>query len=83
MIIILLILILLLTGLIAFIFPFLKTRTIGKALLAVVVTFICGYLGVVIGNEILNGFRELGCITAVAVMGAFIIFFNDSKKTAD
>lgn len=83
MLIIVLILILLLTGLTAFILPLLKTSAMGKVILAAVVTLICGYLGTVIGNEILNGFRELGCITAVAVMGAFIIFFNDSKKTAD
>lgn len=83
MLIIVLILILLLTGLTAFILPLLKTSAMGKVILAAVVTLICGYLGTVIGNEILNSFRELGCITAVAVMGAFIIFFDDSKKTAD
>ena len=83
MLIIVLILILLLTGLITFILPLLKTSVVGKVSLAVVVTLICGYLGVVIGNELLGGFRELGCITAVAIMGAFVILFNDSKKTAD
>ena len=83
MLIIVLILILLLTGLITFILPLLKTSVVGKVSLAVVVTLICGYLGAVIGNELLGGFQELGSITAVAVMGAFIILFNDSKKTAD
>lgn len=80
MLIIVLILILLLTGLTAFILPLLKTSAMGKVILAVVVTLIFGYLGVVIGNELLGGFRELGCIAAVAVMGAFIIFFNEKKK---
>lgn len=80
MLIIVLILILLLTGLTAFILPLLKTSAMGKVILAVVVTFICSYLGAVIGNELLGGFQELGSITAVAVMGAFIIFFNEKKK---
>ncbi|MBR6671301.1 MAG: binding-protein-dependent transport permease [Ruminococcus sp.] len=52
----------------------------GKVILAAVVTLICGYLGSVIGNELLGGFQELGSITAVAVMGVFIIFFNEKKK---
>ncbi len=80
MLIIVLILILLLTGLTAFILPLLKTSAMGKVILAVVVTLIFGYLGVVIGNELLGGFRELGCISAIAVMGAFIVFFNEKKK---
>ena len=80
MLIIVLILILLLTGLITFILPLLKTSVVGKVSLAVVVTLICGYLGAVIGNELLGGFQELGSITAVAVMGAFIVFFNEKKK---
>ena len=80
MLIIVLILILLLTGLITFILPLLKTSVVGKVILAVIVTLIFGYLGVVIGNELLGGFRELGCITAVAIMGAFVIFFNEKKK---
>lgn len=80
MLIIVLILILLLTGLIAFILPLLKTSAMGKVILAAVVTLICGYLGAVIGNELLGGFQELGSITAIAVMGAFIVFFNEKKK---
>ena len=80
MLIIVLILILLLTGLTAFLLPSLKTSVVGKVILAVVVTLIFGYLGAVIGNELLGGFQELGSITAVAVMGVFIIFFNEKKK---
>lgn len=80
MLIILLIVILLIAGLTAFIFPLSKSGTMGKVILAAVVTLICGYLGVVIGNELLGGFRELGCISAIAVMGAFIVFFNEKKK---
>ncbi len=52
----------------------------GKVILVVIATFNCGYLGAVIDNELLGFFRELGCIAAVAVMGAFIIFFNEKKK---
>ena len=80
MLIILLIVILLISGLTAFIFPLSKSGTMGKVILAAVVTLICGYLGAVIGNELLGGFQELGSITAVAVMGVFIIFFNEKKK---
>lgn len=52
----------------------------GKALLAAAVTFIVGYLGMVIGLEFLGGFTEIGNLVAVAVMGAFIIYFNEKKK---
>lgn len=51
-----------------------------KAILAAVVTLGAGYLGTVVGYELLDGFIELGCLVAVAVMGAFIIYFNDKKK---
>lgn len=52
----------------------------GKAILAAIVTLIVGYLGAVVGHEILGGFIELGGIVAIAVMGAFIIYYNDKKK---
>lgn len=52
----------------------------GKAILAAIITFIVGYLGMLTGLELLGGFVEFGCIIAVAVMGAFIIYFNDKKK---
>lgn len=52
----------------------------GKAFLALIVTFISGVLGMVAGHELLGGFPEFGCIIAVAVMGAFIIYFNEKKK---
>ncbi len=51
-----------------------------KAILAAVVTLIAGFLGIVIGLELLGGFVEFGCIIAVALMGAFVIYFNDKKK---
>lgn len=52
----------------------------GKALLAMFVTFIVGLLGMAIGYDAMNGFSELGGVVAVAVMGAFIIYFNEKKK---
>ena len=52
----------------------------GKAILAAIVTFIVGYLGMVVGLEFLGGFVEFGLLVAVSVMGAFIIYFNDKKK---
>ncbi len=52
----------------------------GKAILAALVTLVAGYLGMVIGLEFLGGFVEFGCLIAVAVMGAFIIYFIEKKK---
>lgn len=51
----------------------------GKAILAAIVTLIVGYLGMVVGLELLGGFVEVGCLIAIAVMGAFIIYFIDKK----
>ena len=51
----------------------------GKAILAAIVTLIAGYSGAVLGYEVLGGFAELGGIIAIAIMGAFIIYFNDKK----
>lgn len=52
----------------------------GKAILAALVTLIAGYLGMVVGLELLGGWTEFGVLVAVCVMGAFIIYFNDKKK---
>lgn len=52
----------------------------GKALLAVIITLIFGYLGMVIGLEMLGGWVEIGLLIAIAVMGGFIIYFNETKK---
>ena len=52
----------------------------GKALLAMIATLVTGILFMAVGNDFLNGFSELGVVVAVAVMGAFIIYFNDKKK---
>ncbi len=51
----------------------------GKAALALIVTLILGLLGTAIGYDEMNGFSEVGSIVAIAVMGAFIIYFNDKK----
>lgn len=51
----------------------------GKAILAFIVTFVCGWIGMIIGSEFGN-WPELGILIAVAVMGAFIIYFNDKKR---
>lgn len=52
----------------------------GKAILAAIVTLFAGYIGMVIGLEMLGGWVEFGCLIAVVVMGAFIIYFNEKKK---
>ena len=51
----------------------------GKAILAAIVTLIVGYLGAVVGLELLGNWVEFGLLIAIAVMGAFIIYFNDKK----
>ena len=51
----------------------------GKAILAAIVTLIVGYLGTVVGLELLGNWVEFGLLIAIAVMGAFIIYFNDKK----
>ena len=51
-----------------------------KAILAAIVTLIVGYLGTVVGLEFLGNWVEFGLLIAIAVMGAFIIYFNDKKK---
>lgn len=52
----------------------------GRALLALIVTLILGLLGTAFGYDEMNGFSEIGAIVAVAVMGAFIIYFNEKNK---
>ena len=51
----------------------------GKAILAAIVTLIVSYLGMVVGLELLGNWVEFGLLIAIAVMGAFIIYFNDKK----
>ena len=53
---------------------------VGKAILAAIVTLSVGYLGTVVGLEFLGNWVEFGLLIAIAVMGAFIIYFNDKKK---
>ena len=50
----------------------------GKAILAVIVTLIVGYLGTVVGLELLGNWDEFGLLIAIAVNSA-IIYFNDKK----
>ena len=47
--------------------------------MAAIVTFFAGYFGSVVGLELLGGWIEFGLLIAIAVMGAFIIYFNDKK----
>ena len=54
--------------------------SMGKAIFAAIVTLIVGYLGMVVGLEFLGNWVEFGLLIAIAVMGAFIIYFNDKKK---
>ncbi|MPN14987.1 hypothetical protein SDC9_162316 [bioreactor metagenome] len=51
-----------------------------KPIIAMFVTVLCGWVFAALGHDLVNGFTELGTIVAVAVMGAFVIFFNEKKK---
>ncbi len=48
----------------------------GKAILAAIITLIAGLLTM----SIFTGAEEVGIVVAIAVMGAFIICFNEKKN---
>jgi len=52
----------------------------GKCILAFIVTVLLGFGGIILGNTSDIPIPELGAVIAVAVMGAFIIYFNEKKK---
>lgn len=52
----------------------------GKAVLALVVTLVLGLLATAFGYDEMNGFSEIGAVVSVAVMGAFIIYFNEKNR---
>ena len=51
----------------------------GKAILAMIVTVIVGFMSSAIFANWVNA-PEWGIVLAIAVMGGFIIYFNDKKK---
>lgn len=50
-----------------------------KSIIATVITIVVGFVGCAVFSS-WNNAQELGVVLAVAVMGGFIIFFNDRKK---
>ena len=50
----------------------------GKAILAAIVSLVLGVLAEGLGTR--WNMAGIGCMVSVAVMGAFIIYFNDKKK---
>lgn len=50
----------------------------GKAILAAIVSLVLGVLAEGLGTQ--WNTTGIGCMVSVAVMGAFIIYFNDKKK---
>ena len=48
----------------------------GKGILAAIVTVVVGLLTM----SVFTGAEEVGVVAAVAVMGAFIIYFNEKKN---
>jgi len=51
----------------------------GKAIVAMIATAMVGFVSSAIFASWVNA-PEWGVVLAVAVMGAFIIYFNDKKK---
>lgn len=51
----------------------------GKIIVAIIVTIIMGYIGIIIG-AMLNLEGYLGIIFAIATMGAFILHAIENKK---
>ena len=49
-----------------------------KAILAAIVSLVLGVLAEGLGTQ--WNMTGIGCMVSVAVMGAFIIYFNDKKK---
>lgn len=51
----------------------------GKSIIAAIVTFILGvFVEAYLGSK--GDFRGMGIIVSVALMGGFIIYFNEKKK---
>ena len=55
-------------------------KALCKAILASAVTVLGGWFFAAVGHDMMNGFNELGTIAAVAIMGAWILFFGELKK---
>lgn len=55
----------------------------GKSVLAFVVTILAGCIGLAVGYERFGGTVEFGSITAIAVMGAFIIYYNEKRNNSN
>ena len=51
-----------------------------KIVLAFLTTVLLGFGGIMLGNASDIPIPELGTVIAVAVMGAFIIYFNEKNK---
>lgn len=51
----------------------------GKAILAMFITIIVGFVSCSIFANWIKA-QELGVVIAIAIMGAFIIYFNEKKK---
>lgn len=50
-----------------------------RAILALVVTLVCGIGGIMLGLKSDLPIPELGAVVAIAVMGTFIVYFNEKK----
>lgn len=54
-------------------------KNVGKSIIAAIVTFILGvFVEAYLGSK--GDFRGMGIIVSVALMGGFIIYFNEKKK---
>ena len=50
-----------------------------KILVAITITLVFSFLGLVVGENLFAGTRELSVVFAICSMGAFIIVYCDKK----
>ncbi|WAA08912.1 hypothetical protein [Fervidibacillus albus] len=60
-----------------------KGEKMGKAILTIIISFIVGLFGMVVGLEFFGGFPSLGPVMAIATAGGLIVFFNEKNNFYD
>lgn len=52
----------------------------GRSITALILTLVAGFIGIVVGHELLGGFPQVGPVFAIGVMGAFIIYWCGDRR---
>lgn len=53
----------------------------GKAAFVFVISLIVGIIASMLGREYLGGFSEIGTLLSISVVGGFIVYFQDKKRS--